>query len=113
MNKISTCFIFIILITPAIAHAYPLGNTEFLKAAYCFHMSHAPRLEVDLSDTEKKEGQQRFFEALLSRNLEFPQGEDYEAIRRKFITWVAPRFRNEPTDSALIWYKGNCLSSDQ
>jgi hypothetical protein len=108
-----TCFTFLLLMMPAIVRAYPLENTEFLKAAYCFHISSAPKLEVDLSNIEKEEGRHRFFEALLFRGLEFPQGENYEAIQNKFIAWVVPRFRNEPTDTALIWYRNNCLAKDK
>ena len=114
MRTTSAYFIFVLLIMmPAMVHAYPLENTEFLRAAYCFHMSNAPRLEVDLSDTEKEQGQRRFFMALISRDLEFPQNEDYEKIQNKFIAWVVPRFRDESTDAALNWYRDNCVSSSE
>tara|TARA_B100000929_G_C15188158_1_gene311213 strand:- start:19 stop:360 length:342 start_codon:yes stop_codon:yes gene_type:complete len=113
MRLICVYILFFLLAVPAIAQAYPLDDTGFLRPAYCFHMSKAPRLEVDLSNVEKEIGQQRFFEALLSRELEFPQGEDYEAIQRRFIAWVVPRFENESTDAALAWYKDSCLSNGQ
>lgn len=111
MRIANAFFITMLLMVPAITQAYPLEDTQFLKAAYCFHMSKAPRLEVDLSEAEKEEGQKRFFEALRARNLKFPQGEDYEDILYKFMTWVVPRFRNEPTKAALAWYRKNCLSN--
>lgn len=111
MRIANAFFIAMLLIAPAITQAYPLEDTQFLKAAYCFHMSNAPRLEVDLSGAEKEEGQKRFFEALRARNLKFPQGEDYKDILYKFAAWVVPRFQNVPTKAALDWYRMNCLSN--
>ncbi|WP_146010756.1 hypothetical protein [Halomonas heilongjiangensis] len=95
---------------PGLALSYPLDDTGFLKSAYCFHMAQAPRLEMDLSAEEKEEGLRFFFSELHSRNLEFPSDTEHDEIQKKYIQWVVPRFRNEPTSEVLKWYKESCLN---
>ena len=89
---------------------YPLESTEFLKSAYCWHMSLAPRLEIDLTDQEKRKGQDYFIITLVKMNLEFPQGNDYEKIKSKFATWAVNKFPGADQNEIIYWYKSTCLN---
>lgn len=73
----SVCRVAIFFTVPTIASAYPLDDAAFLTSAYCYHMSKAPRFEVDLSQSEKESGAHQLFEELHARNLEFPKDEEY------------------------------------
>ncbi|WP_170214824.1 hypothetical protein [Halomonas halmophila] len=110
MNKLNKIILLLCLLVPPMVYAYPLEDTEFLKAAYCFHMAKAPRLEVDLTEKEKQTGRNYFFSELNERGLHFPQKNEYNEIKLKFMQWVVPRFKNQTTSAAIVWYQVECLS---
>ncbi|MAG66134.1 MAG: hypothetical protein CVV16_05765 [Gammaproteobacteria bacterium HGW-Gammaproteobacteria-6] len=110
LNKKTGMTIALLLIAST-ANAYPLTDTDFLVGAYCFQMTDAPRLATDLSNEEKRFGQEAFFKVLHERELEFPDDSNYEKIRENFYAWVVNKFPGKGNAEALTWYRSNCLKN--
>ncbi len=104
-----------LLIAMSTTSAYPMQDTDFLRSAYCYHLSLSPRMSVDLSNSDKKEGQEKFFEYLIDNNLDFPRDDKaYKDIQYKFAEWALGKFGKGVGDNKAIidWYRANCVKRD-
>ena len=89
---------------------YPMQDTDFLKSAYCFYLSESPRLSTDLSNSQKKAGEDKYFHYLIDHNLDLPRGEDAKAIKMTFIYWVMGNFGHSKNPEIVKWYISNCTT---